>query len=85
MESLTGGRISGRSVLPELAALYGEKGVELRGCEKTVLIITSSLRASEEDWAEEYLAPILSIKWLPDSTRLLNISIITAPSIPNPL
>ena len=47
--------------MPRLAAGYGEKHVELRGCEKTRAIIEASA-ASEEDWGEEYLAPVLSIK-----------------------
>ena len=49
-------------MLPELAALYSEKDVELRGCDKTREIIASAISASEEDWSLEYLAPILSIK-----------------------
>jgi glutamate-5-semialdehyde dehydrogenase len=48
--------------LPELAALYAEKEVELRGCDKTREIVASAIAANEEDWSLEYLAPILSIK-----------------------
>jgi glutamate-5-semialdehyde dehydrogenase len=48
-------------ILPRLAAAYVEKGVELRGDEKTCALITAN-PATEEDWATEYLAPILSIK-----------------------
>ncbi len=48
-------------VLKELAEAYAEAGVELRGCDKTLSIIQAS-SATEEDWATEYLAPILSIK-----------------------
>lgn len=50
-----------KEVLPKLAELYLEKGVELRGCEKTAAII-DCVAATEEDWNTEYLAPILSIK-----------------------
>jgi glutamate-5-semialdehyde dehydrogenase len=49
-------------LLPKLAALYAEKGVELRGCGRTLEILPSAVEASEEDWSTEYLAPILSIK-----------------------
>jgi glutamate-5-semialdehyde dehydrogenase len=49
------------AILPRLAAAYEEKGVELRGCEKTRALIKANI-ATEEDWATEYLAPILSIK-----------------------
>jgi glutamate-5-semialdehyde dehydrogenase len=62
MESLLVAEPVASKVLPELATLYGEKDVELRGCDKTREIITSALAASEEDWSQEYLAPILSIK-----------------------
>ncbi len=49
-------------VLPLLADIYLEKGVELRGCLKTCSLIPHCSRATEEDWHTEYLAPILSIK-----------------------
>ncbi len=50
------------NVLPKLAEIYIEKGVELRGCAKTCSLISNAVRATEEDWHTEYLAPILSIK-----------------------
>ncbi|MDC3261160.1 glutamate-5-semialdehyde dehydrogenase [bacterium] len=62
MESLLVAESVAKTVLPELAALYSEKDIELRGCEKTREIIASAISASEEDWSLEYLAPILSIK-----------------------
>jgi glutamate-5-semialdehyde dehydrogenase len=50
-------------VLPPLAAIYCEKGVELRGCPRTRELLGSHvLAASEEDWSTEYNAPILSIR-----------------------
>ena len=48
-------------MLPVLAAAFIEKGVELRGCEKTAQHI-ECIPATVDDWSEEYLAPILSIK-----------------------
>ncbi len=48
-------------LLPKLAAAYQDKGVELRGCERTQAIIDCK-PATAEDWDTEYLAPILSIK-----------------------
>lgn len=65
METLLVAESQAQAVLPELAALYAEKGVELRGCLKTQSIIDVNA-ASEEDWATEYLAPILSIKVVAD-------------------
>lgn len=52
-------------ILPRLAEAYREKGVELRGCEKTRELI-DALTATEEDWATEYLAPVLSIRVVAD-------------------
>ena len=62
MESLLVAESVAVSVLPALAARYAELGVELRGCEKTCALIKAAKPAREEDWHEEYLAPILSIK-----------------------
>ena len=49
-------------LLPQLAARYAEKQVELRGCEQTRTILPHIHTATEIDWETEYLAPILSIK-----------------------
>ncbi len=47
--------------LPKVKTALEQKGVELRGCEKTASIIEVK-PASEEDWSAEYLDYILSIK-----------------------
>jgi len=47
--------------LPKVKEALEEKGVEIRGCEKTQAIIDVSA-ATEEDWATEYLDLIISIK-----------------------
>lgn len=52
-------------MLPRLAAAYAEKGVELRGCEKTCALVATAIAATEDDWGEEYLAPILAVKVVP--------------------
>lgn len=49
-------------ILLPLATALQEKGVELRGCAQTCQHLTTIAQASEQDWAEEYLAPILSIR-----------------------
>ena len=49
--------------LPRIAELYAEKQVELRGCTNVRRILGDQVQpASEEDWYEEYLGPILAIK-----------------------
>jgi glutamate-5-semialdehyde dehydrogenase len=57
--------------LPKIAAIYAEKGVEMR-CDEaaaSVLFANAAIKkiakitlAKEQDWYEEYLAPIVSIK-----------------------
>ena len=47
--------------LPKVKTALEQKGVELRGCEKTTSIINAK-PATEEDWATEYLDKIISIK-----------------------
>ncbi|MAD06843.1 MAG: glutamate-5-semialdehyde dehydrogenase [Gammaproteobacteria bacterium] len=48
-------------VLPSLVEKFATAQVELRGCEHTVALAGVG-PATEADWSEEYLAPILSIK-----------------------
>jgi len=66
METLLVNKEIADSVLPKLAKLYSDEGVELRGCEKTQAIISNAIAATSEDWDEEYLAPILSIRIVDD-------------------
>ncbi|MFI3136612.1 MAG: glutamate-5-semialdehyde dehydrogenase [Methylococcaceae bacterium] len=62
METLLVAEAIAPKVLPLLAARYRQAQVELRGCLKTCAFIPDCIRATEEDWRTEYLAPILSIK-----------------------
>ena len=58
--------------LPRLAEAMWEKGVELRGCEKTCAILGEQcVPATEEDWDTEYLAPILSIRVVDDMDQAM--------------
>jgi glutamate-5-semialdehyde dehydrogenase len=50
------------TILPRLATVYADKGIELRGCARTRAVIAEVLPATEEDWRTEYLAAILSIR-----------------------
>ncbi|WAH59488.1 glutamate-5-semialdehyde dehydrogenase [Pseudomonas silvicola] len=61
METLLVDAAVAADFLPAMAARFAEKGVELRGCERTRDII-QALPATEEDWHTEYLAAILSIR-----------------------
>lgn len=62
MESLLVAQGVAASILPRLAEAYHSAGVELRGCDKTRGLLPDINPATEQDWATEYLAPILSIK-----------------------
>lgn len=65
METLLVHQTIAPKILADLAKAYSEKGVELRGCDRTTSLISCN-PATEEDWATEYLAPILSIKVVDD-------------------
>jgi glutamate-5-semialdehyde dehydrogenase len=71
METLLVHRRVAPVVLPLLAEKYREKGVELRGCEATRAIVAGCVAATEADWDEEYLAPILAIKVVADLDEAL--------------
>ncbi len=62
METLLVSRSVAEEVLPELARRYGEKGIELRGCEDSRRIVPHMKAATEDDWNTEYLDAMLSIK-----------------------
>ena len=65
METLLVHEAIAESILPKLSEAYRAKGVELRGCQRVQDIVAMNA-ASDEDWATEYLAPILSIKIVDD-------------------
>ena len=53
------------AVLPPLAAKLQDAGIELRGCERAQQSVTMHA-ATEADWGEEYLGPILAIRIVED-------------------
>ena len=66
METLLVAERIAEDILPELAQLYRSENVELRGCERTCQILSDCVKARNEDWDEEYLGPILSIRVVAD-------------------
>ncbi len=63
METLLVDEKIAEEFLPRIAELYAEKQVELRGDAETRRILGASVKtATEEDWYEEYLGPILAVK-----------------------
>jgi glutamate-5-semialdehyde dehydrogenase len=53
--------------LPRIGAVFAAKGVEMRCCPASQAILAAVpgarvVEAAESDWAEEYLAPVISVK-----------------------
>ena len=62
METLLVHRAIAPEFLPRMVELLRRKGVIVRGCEKVRSLIFDVEPASEQDWYEEYLDLILSVK-----------------------
>jgi glutamate-5-semialdehyde dehydrogenase len=66
-ETLLIDRAVAESFLPKILNALEEKGVELRGCEKTATIYGDRVKpATEDDWYAEYLDLILAVKVVDD-------------------
>jgi glutamate-5-semialdehyde dehydrogenase len=66
-ESLLVARGVAADFLPKIGAIYAGKGVEMRVCAASRALLAdvkgANLKdATEADWSEEYLAPVISIK-----------------------
>ena len=66
METLLVNEKIAPSVLPPLAKIYTDKGVELRGDEEARRLVPVMKSATEQDWYAEYLAPILAVRVVKD-------------------
>jgi glutamate-5-semialdehyde dehydrogenase len=62
LETLLVARGIAQQVLPPLAKLYHDKGIELRGDEAARAIVPQMKPATEDDWYAEYLDAILSVR-----------------------
>ena len=58
--------------MPPLAEEFTRHQVELRGCERTQEILSNAVSATEQDWYEEYLAPILAIRVVDDVSQAID-------------
>ena len=66
-ESLLVARGVAQEFLPQIGAIYAAKGVQMRVCAESLAILRAVpgaylAEANEQDWGEEYLAPIISVK-----------------------
>jgi glutamate-5-semialdehyde dehydrogenase len=65
-ESLLVARAVAGAQLPAIAAMLTAKGIEIRGCEETRVLVPQAEPATEEDYYTEYLAAIISCKVVAD-------------------
>ena len=73
METLLVSETVADIILPKISSALSEKGVELRGCDKTCTLLGSAcIAATDEDWDTEYLAPILSIRIVDDMQQAID-------------
>ncbi|MDP5238076.1 glutamate-5-semialdehyde dehydrogenase [Uliginosibacterium sp. 31-16] len=68
-ESLLVARSQAPALLPAIGAMFESKGVEMRCCPESLAILSANpsltrllKEATEADWSEEYLAPVIAIK-----------------------
>ncbi len=62
METLLVAEPAAERVLPEIGRQLAEAGIEVRGCARTQGLVADAVPASEDDWATEYLGPILAVR-----------------------
>ena len=62
LETLLCHRGASKTVLPSVLKNLHEAGVEIRGCETTREIFSDAVAATESDWSEEFLAPIVAVR-----------------------
>ena len=62
LESLIVHKSVANQFLKKIASKFKKHKVEMRGCNETCKILTNITKATADDFYEEYLAPIISIK-----------------------
>lgn len=62
LESLIISNSIAKSLLPRIKAVFDSKKIEMRVCENSLKIITNAKKASDQDFYEEYLGPVISCK-----------------------
>jgi glutamate-5-semialdehyde dehydrogenase len=50
------------TLLPRIGQALSERGIEIRGDERTRKMLSQAKAATEEDYGKEYLAPVISVK-----------------------
>jgi glutamate-5-semialdehyde dehydrogenase len=62
VETLLCHRGASETVLPNVLKSLHEAGVEIRGCDETRSVFGDAIAATEADWREEFLSPILAVR-----------------------
>ncbi len=66
METLLVHQSVAADFVPMVCEALSDLGVEIRGCAKTQLLFPDAKEATAQEWAEEYLAPILAVRVVDD-------------------
>ncbi|OVE80782.1 glutamate-5-semialdehyde dehydrogenase [bacterium M21] len=66
LETLLVDEASAARLLPALKLAFDAQGVTLRGCAESCRLLPGIEAATKGDWSMEYLAPILSLKVIPN-------------------
>lgn len=66
MESLLVHVDEAPALLPSLGRAYAERSVELRACARGLALLPTAVPATQDDWAAEYLGPVLAVKVVDD-------------------
>jgi glutamate-5-semialdehyde dehydrogenase len=51
-----------QTLLPPIGKALIESGIEIRGDERTCRLLTEATRATDDDYGQEYLGPVISVK-----------------------
>ena len=62
MESLLVAESKASLLLPLLAKKFAEHALEIRACPQAMALMPCALAATEQDWYQEYLAPVLAVR-----------------------
>jgi glutamate-5-semialdehyde dehydrogenase len=66
LECLLVHEAAAKRLLPGVARMLMDAGVELRGCPQTVALVPEAKPASDDDFGQEFLAKVLAIKVVKD-------------------
>ncbi len=65
-ESLLVSRAVAKEILPKLAEMLIQHGIEIRGCAETCALVKEAKKATDEDFYTEYLDAVISCKVVSD-------------------